>query len=679
MGLIFLSLFSLAWGKTPIAPPPTLVIENPNPAPWVLRSPALPVARAASTLFSIGNPSDEEQLILEYINRARANANTEALRLATTTDPDVLGAINYFSVDLAEMANQFADLSPILPPLSHHKNLQQMARLHSLDMYNNTFQAHDSSPSPPAPFTAGMHLSQRAGAVSYGFRNLGENIYAFADSPFHAHAGFEIDWGNEPYGMQSPPGHRLSIHNRNFTEIGIGVQTGTHTGVAWDTGRSTTVGPLLVTQDFGRPSSSRYYITGVAFLDVDADQFYGLNEGLTNIEVRVTGRSGTPDSTFYAVTTQSGGYSVPVATNGAYRVVFSSPGMTSVTHDVTVAPSQSRKVDLVLPYTAPEIQPPASFTVGRTNSVTFSLQEGADAYSVRWSSLINGPLDEDLNAGAANWTLNAAAQTYAFLQSSVDMGGEAFQFCHPNFNNTTAEFSSPLYVSSGAALQFDSRLRYATPAQTARVQISSDDGANWCDVYTQAGSDSSGESSFSRRSVSLSNYTGMEVRLRFIYDFPSGSAYTGTGSSTGWFVDNILVTQVHIVGSPTELPATTAGQADLLPPHSGSYLVQILPRNGTRTFPSGPGTVLEATVSVLPTSLDILSITHPASGVLRLRVQSTGNALTPANARIRWTPELGFSWMSASIDRFSDLGGGVYELDIQPPTNSRGFTQVFAE
>ena len=43
-------------------------------------------AATPTTLYSFGQPTDEDQLYLELINRARANPTAEGLRLATSTD-----------------------------------------------------------------------------------------------------------------------------------------------------------------------------------------------------------------------------------------------------------------------------------------------------------------------------------------------------------------------------------------------------------------------------------------------------------------------------------------------------------------------------------------------------------------------------------------------------------------
>ena len=103
--LFFISeVTGFAQPKTPPPAPPIVVNDQPIPI-----NPKAEI-QAAQTLYSIGDPTAEEQLILEFINRARADANAEAQRLANTTDEDVLNAIDFFGVDLDVMINQFSTL-----------------------------------------------------------------------------------------------------------------------------------------------------------------------------------------------------------------------------------------------------------------------------------------------------------------------------------------------------------------------------------------------------------------------------------------------------------------------------------------------------------------------------------------------------------------------------------------
>src|SRR5439155_902234 len=81
-----------------------------------------PCAAGAQQVYSIGEPTDEEQVFVEFINRARANPQQEAQRLKNETDPDVLVAYDYFDVDLNLMVSQFASIA-VAPPLSINPKL----------------------------------------------------------------------------------------------------------------------------------------------------------------------------------------------------------------------------------------------------------------------------------------------------------------------------------------------------------------------------------------------------------------------------------------------------------------------------------------------------------------------------------------------------------------------------
>src|SRR4051812_29400845 len=171
----------------------------------------------AQSQYSIGDPSNEEQYYLELINRARANPTAEGLRLATTTDSDVVAAYSYFGVNLVLMQAQFA-LIPPAPPLSMNATLLTAARAHSQNMLDNNYQGHNG---PDGSITTRLS-AYTTGANGW---SIGENVYAYCKSVWYGHAGFEVDWGGSALtgGMQSPPGHRQNIHNPDFREIGVGV------------------------------------------------------------------------------------------------------------------------------------------------------------------------------------------------------------------------------------------------------------------------------------------------------------------------------------------------------------------------------------------------------------------------------------------------------------------------
>lgn len=267
---------------------------------WLGLACACTVSASAQTLYSIGEPSDEEQLFLQLINRARANPTAEGQRLAGTKDPDVLNAYKYFGVNLSMMQQEFAAL-PVRPPLAFNAKLIAAARGHSEDMLQNVFQGHKSS--------NGSDMGQRIDAVGYGWQGIGENVYAYADTVWQGHAGFQVDWGGGGTGgMQKGRGHRMNIHG-DYREVGIGVVLGSKTA------GGITVGPLLVTQDFANPWGSAPFLTGVAYEDKNTNGFYDLGEGLEGVTVTVSGAK------FYAVSAGSGGFAVPLPAGDTTRTV----------------------------------------------------------------------------------------------------------------------------------------------------------------------------------------------------------------------------------------------------------------------------------------------------------------------------------------------------------------------
>src|SRR3954469_795379 len=319
--------------RAQVAPPPAPPIVEGG-APFSLESPKAP----SSQLYSIGQPTNDEQYYLELINRARANPTAEGIRLAVTTDPNVLSSYNYFGVNLVLMQAQFALIAPA-PPLSMNSDLMNAARAHSQNMLQNNYQGHNR---PDGSITTRWG-GYTAGANGW---SIGENVYAYSKSVWYGHAGFEVDWGGGAAtgGMQSPPGHRQNIHNPAFREVGIGVVLGSNGG-------STGVGPQLVTQDFGTVGGLLPFVTGVVYRDLNSNGFYDPGEGVGGVTVTIANVSS------YAVTASSGGYSVRVPGSGDYTVTFSGGSVPTTQKAVTVMNGQNVKADYIVTGSAPP--PPA--------------------------------------------------------------------------------------------------------------------------------------------------------------------------------------------------------------------------------------------------------------------------------------------------------------------------------
>ncbi|MFN2621384.1 MAG: CAP domain-containing protein [Chthoniobacterales bacterium] len=320
--LAFLACATLT--RAQVAPPPAPPVISGG-APFSIESPNTP----SSQLYSIGDPTNDEQYYLELINRARANPTAEGIRLATTTDANVLGAYASFGVNLVLMQAQFV-LIPPQPPLSMNATLLNAARAHSQNMLQNNYQGHTG---PDGSLTTRL-AGYTTGANGW---SIGENVYAYSKSVWYGHAGFEVDWGGTPLngGMQSPPGHRQNIHSPDFREVGIGNVIGSNSG-------SGGVGPQLVTQDFGTTGGLLPFVTGVVYRDLNGNGFYDPGEGIGGVTVTIA----NVDS--YAVTASSGGFSVPVPGSGIYAVTFSGGSVPTNQKSVSVIDAQNVKADYVV-------------------------------------------------------------------------------------------------------------------------------------------------------------------------------------------------------------------------------------------------------------------------------------------------------------------------------------------
>jgi hypothetical protein len=553
----------------------------PPPAPPLIVVPQSETqVHGTATVYSVGDPTPEEQLHLELINRARVNPAAEALRLANVTDPQIISAYVQAGVDLNLMLQQFEVFSAV-QPLAMNSRLLSAARLHSQDMFDNVFQAHDSSD--------GKGPGDRLMAAGY-FGSAGENVYSNAESVEHGHAAFEVDWGGPGSngGMQSPPGHRQTIHNPIFREVGIGVILGSNEMP----GKTPLdhVGPQVVTQDFGVQQNSTPMITGVAYYDLNGNNFYDIGEGIGGVRVTVSGAS------FEAVTARSGAYAVPVPGNGSYSITFTGSNLALSSRAVTVAGSLNQKVDFTPAYNAPVLSGPAVAAIGRANAYSISPVGSASDYQWRSYQKI---------AAASEGAENDFTRVTATLTGVYDViqgirkktGAYAFHLITPAEDPRSQYLTlSPTYlIAANSAMSFQSWLGVASTNQYARVQITTE-GATWQTVYSQPGADNAAEKGWNPRSVDLAAYAGKQVRVRFAFDFTSGRYYPGNDLELGWLIDDIQFSNTQEVAN--EVVASATGTSlQFAPSQLGDFSLQARARTGHEFLAWGPALSVGSAVS----------------------------------------------------------------------------------
>ncbi len=305
--LSLLIILTLATANAQLSPQ-AMSASKPQPAAKAVAPRS--ATHGIQTIYSHGNPTNEEQLMLEYINRARNNPTEEGIRLATTTDPVIIQMYNYYKINPADIQAAFATY-PKRPPLAFNEKLIAAARRHTLDMITHEFFSHTGSD--------GSTFDVRINDAGYkGWTNAGENI-SYAGTVWTMHQMFNIDFG------VASLGHRENIMNFKSTkyhrEIGIGIMD--------QPDPSKSPGPKVTTEDFGFIPKD-WFLLGVVYNDVNNNGFYDIGEGIPGVSITLDAGS------WSAVTSSSGGYAVPIAgLSGTLTITasggpFATPAVTTV-------------------------------------------------------------------------------------------------------------------------------------------------------------------------------------------------------------------------------------------------------------------------------------------------------------------------------------------------------------
>ncbi len=530
---------------------------------------------AQPSLYEFGNPTAEEQLYIEYINRARANPTAEGVRLANTKDPAILNAFAQFNVDKVMLQAEFAAI-PIAPPLAPSGPMTIAARGHSQYMLDNAVQTHLQNNPLSATWgqrviAAGYTVGQPDPTIAY----IGENVFAHCHSEYYGHAGLQVDWGiGGTGGMIAGRGHRGLIHWNSYREIGVGVKFGTNGDV----------GPQLVTQDIGvyHSNPTRRFATGVAYYDLNSNDFYDIGEGIPGLQVNVT------PADWYCETAAGGGWVVRVGSAASNRIAtFSKPGTSfSEVRDLILPSSVNFKLDLKLPYTPPAITSPASASAGLPHQLFYTSLGAATEYKWnRWTPVV-APTEtcDDLNDVTVS-----TSSVYSVRNTVIKSGGAAsFQLVNgvkPGIQ--TVELNSTYFGETSPSFSFHSRLRWATPSVIHKVQVRELGSVVWNDHYTQTNATSNQtENNFSVKNILLPQMAGKAFKVRFIASFvPGGTSFFNTGNDYGWFVDNITFSNVSkLTNLESEILTSPNGSFS---PSTGTYVMSVNPVIGNVEFPAG--------------------------------------------------------------------------------------------
>jgi hypothetical protein len=212
------------------------------------------------------------------------------------------------------------------------------------------------------------------------------------------------------------------------------------------------------------------------------------------------------------------------------------------------------------------------------------------------TNIISGNLADSALNGPGNFTVSPPPYYYVITNPPVGPESACFHLTHLDPASQLMQLNEVLVPATNAMASFASQLGYATSDETARVQVSTNNGATWDDLFVEAGGASTPESSFTPQSLSLSNYAGQLTLLRFNFAFTGGSFYPQSDNYVGWNIEDILITNVQ-QQSVTIIDSTNFV---FTPAQSGSYLLQAQPVIFEQ-FPLDFGPVKQVTATANPT------------------------------------------------------------------------------
>lgn len=521
-----------------------------------------------STPYRSSELSNAEQYYLELINRARMYPDIEGGILSRIADSSARLEYRYFSVDLETMEREIS-MYPPLPPLAPNVRLSEMAYDHAMDMLINEFQGHTGSD--------GSTVQDRAESAGYyDWTTLGENVFSYAETPTHTHASFEVDWGSGSFGMQDHRPHRENIHGADFSEIGI----------ARVLGRNGSVGPELVSQEFGKRESAWAFITGVAFFDLNSNGFYDPGEGIGGALVTVNGVG------YHAITTASGGYAVPVSADGRYQVRIEIEGLTPLSTTVNIINGENVKVDYLPEWIPPTVSGPLQIAAGVASPYRVTSSPGSAGTDILICRFNPSPSGEGAETDDSAYSLTTSGD-YPIVQSlRTAKGASAFHLAHlsAGADPQILTLDKTLVPGRRSAIHFQSLLALADSAQLAKLQINVNGSEFWQDVWVQEGQRQNPEKSFTDQHVDLSKFAGQWIQFRFVYFIGAGYVIEGADSQFGWFIDDIAFSGMEEMTHIVVQEVNTNEIIDLVIPNADK--VRLYARARTEGAPLPPSSPL---------------------------------------------------------------------------------------
>ncbi len=336
-----------------------------------------------------------DQLLLELVNRARANPDAEAAR---------------YGIDLNEGLAAGTISPDAKQPLAPHQLLVDVAQAHSQDMLDRDYFCHTAPPpgqpggasyvcpDDPAPADH-VTFDERITESGYNWMMVGENIGWGGLTP----SSFPIDEIEHVYERHErlflSEGHRLNVLEDAYRELGTGVRYGLFTNPK----DGVTYNASMVSEEFGNRAGDGF-ITGVVFNDgvgsLANDDFYTIGEQISSGVVTAVKSTG---ETFSIDLGTSGGYALQVP-DGTYTVSASggAVGGNYVITGVVIGGGRNVKVDFDT--SLPPTPADADSIVGRLEDgrVWVAVSDGTSFNNQVWTTWSTSVAWQDMQIGDFN-------------------------------------------------------------------------------------------------------------------------------------------------------------------------------------------------------------------------------------------------------------------------------------
>ena len=367
-------------------------------------------------ITNAAEPTEYEQYMLELINRARANPSLEVTRTDQlhASQPGYWGSFTGFDsyeafvgpASLNEGPPMLGGIAYTIPATAKQPLAFNMKMIDATREYATLMQAQDSVSHTIDGTTVNDRLTSK-GYTTELARQSGQNNH-FPGSENNSFTATSESWDVSRYSgdvrkeaielmhqilftdaLTTSKVHRMTMLASDWRESGIAFSFGA------DPGLSSVYG----NHAFGLESDSGPFITGVAYNDINNDQFFTpeTGEALAQLEISVY-RTGTQNLVAQTTTFASGGYGLNVPANATFDVRFQGTNIDQTFKGVIVT-SDNVKVDAIDPlYQPPVVGPALDFSV---SSITLT---GHDV-TITWNSTVDTSYRVRRSTDLKNWSI----------------------------------------------------------------------------------------------------------------------------------------------------------------------------------------------------------------------------------------------------------------------------------